>query len=188
MSAAWSPRPKRRVGVCAACQESRRHLLVPAHDGRVKCAKPACRRIRIGAFFEQEFDELPEPGVCRQDRGADAPGIGIVHVGAGGHEELRRGEIADARRKHQRRVGAVRDRAVVFGTAVRRHRLDMAPHVRPGMHIGTVREQHLDHLGMFLRNRPHQRCLAARGRARSRWRPWPAIVRPRRDCLRGRRP
>ncbi len=45
---------------------------------------------------------------------------------------------------------------------MRRHGHHLTPHVRPGMDIGAMREQQLDDLGVFLRNRPHERCLTAR--------------------------
>ena len=44
-----------------------------------------------------------------------------------------------------------------------RHRHDLAPGVRAGMNVGSVRDEHLHDVGMLLRDRPHQRRLAARG-------------------------
>ena len=129
-------------------EQRRDHPGVAAHDRGVQRREAGGGGVRIGATLEQELDDLGEAGVRRHHRGADAPRIGVVDVRAGGDEQLRRLEIADARGEHQRRVAAVRNRPVVLRQAVRRHRHHLAPHVRARVHVGAVREQHLDDVRM----------------------------------------
>ena len=143
-------------------KESGDHPFVPAHDRRVQRGEAGRSHVRIGAALEEEFDQLGMTGVSCHGRGAHAPGIRIVHAAARSHEELRRGDITRARRKHQRGVPSVRDRAVVVEMTVRRHRHHLIPDVRASMNVRAVREQNLDHIGMFLRRRPHQRRLPPR--------------------------
>jgi len=57
----------------------------------------------------------------------------------------------------------VGDGTVVLGQAVRRHRHHVIPGVGAGADIGTVREQDARDVGMLLRDRPHERRLAANG-------------------------
>ena len=44
---------------------------------------------------------------------------------------------------------------------MRRHRHHLAPDLRARVDVGAMREQHLDDVGMLLRDGPHQRRLAA---------------------------
>src|SRR2546430_16018296 len=74
-----------------------RSLFVAAHDGLMQSGEAGPGRVRVGAFIEQKFNHISKTRVRRKSRGADAPGIGIVHIGAGSHEELCRSE--------ERRVG-----------------------------------------------------------------------------------
>ena len=151
--------------------------------------KPAAAAFGSAPLLEQELDQVAEAGVRGQRRGADAPGIGIVHVGAGGHEQLRRRR--DRRRARQtsarcrRRAGSSR---LYSGIAVRRHGHHLAPDLRAGVDVGAVREQHLDDVGMLLRRPPTSAPSGRARRARSRWRLSRAAVRRRRDCRSGRRP
>ena len=108
------PGAQRRVRIGAVGQQRRHHRFVTTHDRGMERRKPRRRGVRVGAAFEQELDQVAEAGVSGEHRGADAPRIGVVHVRAGSDQELRRSEIADARRKHQRRLAAVRDLAVVL--------------------------------------------------------------------------
>ena len=124
--------------------------------------KPGCIGVRVGAFLEQITRDLTVSRERGERRRADAPGVLVVDVRASLDEQLRRHQIADPGRKHQRRVAAVRNHPVVFGKTVRRHGHHLAPALRARMDVGSAGEQHLDDLWMFLRDRPHQRRLAAR--------------------------
>ena len=101
-------------------------------------------------------------GVRRQRRRADAPGIFVFDVRAGGDQQPRRRQIADARGEHQRGVAALRDRAVVVRIPMRRHRHHFVPDLRPRVDVGAVRDERLHHVGMLLGSGPHQRGLTAR--------------------------
>ncbi len=143
-------------------EESAHHFFIPAHDRLVKRRKAGRGRVRVGALVEQIFDHFGVTGMSGKTSGTDAPGIRIVHVGAGSHQEFRRGKIAHPRGEQQRGVAPVRDGLVVLGKTVRRHSHHFVPGFRASLHVGAVREQHLHDVGMLLRHRPHQRRLAAR--------------------------
>ena len=168
-SAHRCPGAEARVGVGAVRQEHRRHLLVAAHDGLVQRGEAGLRGVRVGAAVEEERHEVGETGVRREHRRAHAPGVFVVDIRARGDQQLRRLQIADARREQQRRVAAVGDRAVVVEDAVREHGHHLAPRIGPRVDVGAAGDQHLDHRRVLLRDGPHQRRLAAR-RARVRGR------------------
>jgi hypothetical protein len=63
-------------------EQSDRHLFVAAYDGLVKGGKAGSGGVRVGALSQQKFHEIPKAGVSGKNGGADAPRIGIVHVGA----------------------------------------------------------------------------------------------------------
>ena len=156
------PGPKRKMRIRATCEQRPHQRFVTPHDRLMKRGEAGFGCVRVCALVEQEFDDISEAGMRGQDQDADAPGVLVVHVGTGRDEQLRRGEIARARGEHQRRVAAVRDRAVVVGMTMWRDGLHLAPGVRARLDVGAGREQHLDHLGMLLRHRPHERRLASR--------------------------
>ena len=106
--------------------------------------------VGVRALVEQELDDLCEPRVRGEHHRAHAPGIRVVDIGAGGNQEPRRREIADARGKHQRRVAAVRNQPVVLGLPVRRHRHHLGPHVRAGVDVGAAAEKDLDDIRVLL--------------------------------------
>ena len=86
--------------------------------------------------------------------GADAPGVRVVHIGAGVDKQLRGGKIADARRKQQRGIAAMRNGAVVVKIAVRRDGHHLGPGIPSAHGHRHVREQRLHDFRMFLRRPP----------------------------------
>ena len=52
---------------------------------------------------------------------------------------------------------------LVGWNAVRRDGHDLAPGLRPGVHVRTVLDQHANRVRMPLGSRPHERGLTARG-------------------------
>ena len=144
------PGPQRSVRIRAMGEQSADHLFIAAHDRLVERGEAGRGQVRVGAFIEKKFHQLSVTRVSGKNRGGDAPSIGIVHVGACSHEELRRAEIADARRKHQGRISSVRDRPVVVAITMRRHSHYLAPDFRASANIGAMREQHLHDIGMLL--------------------------------------
>ena len=137
-------------------------VFVTAHDRFMQRSKTGPVRVGIRAFFEQKLHDVRESGMSREHYRAHAPGIFVVDVGAGSHKQLGRSQIVHPRRKHQCRVVAVRNRAVVLEVAVRRHSHHLSPRIRTGVNIGAIGEQDLDDFRMLLGHGPHQRRLASR--------------------------
>jgi hypothetical protein len=126
-SACGRPASHRSVRISAAREQRADHRLVAPHDRDMQRGKPRPRGVGVGAALEQELDDVSMSAVGGQHGGADAPRICVGDVGSGRRQQLRRCEIADARGKHEGGLAAVRNRAVVFEVAVRRHRHDLVP-------------------------------------------------------------
>ena len=90
-----------RVGSKCQSWEERRLAVTPverldpyavqrhaAHDGLVERAESSGRSVRIRALAQQERHHLDEAGVRRKHSGADAPGIGIIHISTGLDQQL----------------------------------------------------------------------------------------------------
>ena len=103
--------------------------LVLTHDRGMNRGEPGLGGVRVRASLEQQRDQVAEPGVGRECGGADAPGIRIVDVRAGGNQMPRRRHIAHAGGEQQRRVSTMRYLAVVLRLAVRRHRHHLTPYL-----------------------------------------------------------
>ena len=169
----FQSRDERRVGVqfetgafgSAPCASSAAdHFLVAAHDRRVQRGEARRRRRSGRRPCRAGTRRGPAKPACAASAVALTPQASAsFDVRAGRDEQLRRCEIADARREHQRRVAAVRNRPVVFEAGRAASTAITSLHiVRPRVDVGTVRDEHLDDVGMLLRDGPHQRGLPAR--------------------------
>ena len=113
-------------------------------------------------MFEQERANRAAAAVRGEYQGAHAIRLAVVHVGAGLQEQLCGLDVSDPRREQQCR-GAAAQHCVIELLASRPlglladHRLRVGQRARANISTGV--EQHLDHIGMTLCRRPHQRRL-----------------------------
>ena len=97
---------KRRVGIRSS-GERRRSPFVPMQQGGVERGVAGARLVGIRAFREQKRGDAAVSAVRGHDQDAGAVRRRLIDIGAGGHEQLRRFEVADTCREQQRRVAAL---------------------------------------------------------------------------------
>ena len=125
--------------------------------------KPAAAGVRVGALVEQELDQVARSPECAASAVALTPQASASFTFA----PAATSSFADARSPTRAaNISAVSPPCGIVRLysrhAVRRHGHHLAPDLRARVHVGAVREQHLDDVRMLLRDGPHQRRLAAR--------------------------
>ena len=158
------PALEARVGIRAAGQQGRRHVPVSPQDRGVQRRIAGPGVVGVGARGQREPREVRVAAVRRHHQRARAGGRRVVDVRAGADEAPARLHVPEPRREQQRRVAApVPHDALVVLRGVGGGGVHHAgPDPGAGVHVGPVREQHVDDLVVSLGHRPHQRGLPAR--------------------------